>query len=253
MVLLHGNAVDHRLLLPLDRALSGWERIYVDLPGCGQTPPLAPPGGLPDLVRWVGDTVPTLVDRGPYALLGNSLGGLLARTLVAASPDDVLGLALLCPVVDPVHAHRSVPDPTVLERDDAFLATLDPQDRADYAAMAVRQSPETWRAFRDHALPGIRAADLRAMARLARAYALPSSPENAGFLFTGATTVITGRQDHVVGFEDHEALRPYYPEATFHVLDRAGHNAHLDQPAAVTAHLTDWLARVGSTGKSIDS
>lgn len=248
LVLLHGNAVDHRLLLPLDHALdrAGWERIYLDLPGCGRTAPLDPPGGLAELVAWLGGVLPTVVGHEPYALIGNSLGGLLARSLVAADPGGVLGLALLCPVVDPVHARRRVPEQVVLERDDALLARLEPADRADYTAMAVIQSPQNWRAFRDHALPGVRAANLRAMARLARAYELPAAPEDPDFRFTRPTTVITGRQDHVVGFEDQERLLTHYPTATLHVLDRAGHNAHLDQPDQVAAHLSEWLESVSA-------
>lgn len=247
LILLHGNAVDHRLLLPLDDALQrvqGWERVYVDLPGCGQTPPLDPPGGLPDLVGWLRQTVPTLVDGQPYALLGNSMGGLLARTLVASAPEQILGLALLCPVVDPVHERRRVPEQTVLQRHETLLAELSPEDRAEYTGVAVLQSATSWRAFRDHALPGLRAADLRAMARLARAYDLPTAPEQTGFALDRPAVVLTGRQDHVVGYEDQLSLLPHYPRATYAVLDRAGHNAHLDQPGLVAAHLTEWLTRI---------
>lgn len=247
LVLLHGNAVDHRLLLPLDDSLQqapGWERIYVDLPGCGGTPPLGPPGGLPELVDWVLATVPDLVDGRRFAVLGNSLGGLLARALVASAPERVLGLGLLCPVVDPAHARRHVPEQVVLQRNDTLLAELSEQDRADYAGVAVVQSAATWRAFRDHALPGSRCANLRAMARLARAYDLPQAPERPGFVFDRPSVIITGRQDHVVGCTDQAQLLPHFPRASFAVLDRAGHNAHLEQPGLVGAHLTEWLTRI---------
>jgi pimeloyl-ACP methyl ester carboxylesterase len=246
LLLIHGNAVDHRLLLPLDDALDragGWERIYLDLPGCGQTPPLEAPGGLPQVADWLLEVVPELVGGQPYALLGNSMGGLLARSVAAAAPEQILGLALLCPVVDPVHARRHVPEQTVLQRNPTLLAELDPQDRDDYAALAVVQSATTWRAFRDHALPGVRAANLRAMARLARAYDLPV-PERPGSALERPAVVLTGRQDHVVGYEDQVGLLAHYPRATCAVLDRAGHNAHLDQPELVAAHLTEWLGRI---------
>ena len=56
---------------------------------------------------------------------------------------------------------------------------------------------------------------------------------------------MTGRQDHVVGHRSAAALVDrHYPHATTVVLDRAGHNVHLDQPALTAALLDDWLSRM---------
>lgn len=49
LVLIHGNAVDHRLLVALDHRLDGFERHDVDVPGFGRTPAPAGAGGLPEL------------------------------------------------------------------------------------------------------------------------------------------------------------------------------------------------------------
>lgn len=43
LVMVHGNGVDHRLLLELDEVFAApgrWERIHVDLPGFGRSPAL---------------------------------------------------------------------------------------------------------------------------------------------------------------------------------------------------------------------
>ena len=48
LVAVHGNGVDHRLLLALDDCFAqggDWERIYLDLPGFGETAPLDDAGG----------------------------------------------------------------------------------------------------------------------------------------------------------------------------------------------------------------
>ncbi|SCL13576.1 hypothetical protein [Micromonospora inyonensis] len=52
LVAIHGNGVDHPLLLALDDCPAEpgcGERIYLDLPGFGGTPPLDGTGGLPAL------------------------------------------------------------------------------------------------------------------------------------------------------------------------------------------------------------
>jgi pimeloyl-ACP methyl ester carboxylesterase len=249
VVLVHGNGVDHRLLLPLDRAFEqagGWERIYVDLPGFGQTPRLPEPGGIQELADWLAELIPVIVGDRDFALVGSSLGGLLARHLAARNPQQVLGMALLATVVDPAHNRRILPEPVVPISDDELLSSLDPDDRVEYEPMAVSQSPENWQRFRDHALPGIRAADPVAATRLAEAYELREVPEQPDSVFDRPVLIVTGRHDTVVGYRDHARLLDHYPHATYAVLDRAGHNVHLDQPDAVHALLRDWLRRLAT-------
>ncbi|MCQ9165850.1 MULTISPECIES: alpha/beta fold hydrolase [unclassified Arthrobacter] len=243
LIAVHGNGVDHRLLLALDDCFAGdgdWERIYLDLPGFGETAPLDDVGGLPELAQWLVEMIRELVEEGPFALLANSMGGLLARHVVAALPDQVMGLALIAPAVEPDAALRRLPKFEVLECDAGVLDALTPADREEFAGIAVRQDDESWKAFRDHALPGIRAADQAAMDRLSRRYFLEERPEDVFNQFDGPTVIITGRQDHVVGFEDQFTLLMHYPRASYVVIDGAGHNVHLERPAVVEATLRDW-------------
>lgn len=248
LLLLHGNEVDHRFLLDLEDLFderSPWERLHLDLAGFGRTPALPAPGGLPQLADWLGRVAGELLDGRGFAVIGSSLGGLLARDLVARRPERCLGIALLAPVVDPVHAHRTLPPAEVLEPDDALLASLDPEDAALYAELAVVPSRENWERFRATALPGLRAADRGAVARLAADYTLPRLPDAALEELDAPVLLVMGRQDAVVGHEDQLALARRLPRATTAVLDRAGHNLHLDQPVAVRDLLRHWLAAVG--------
>lgn len=253
LIAVHGNGVDHRLLLALDDCFAApgrWERIYLDLPGFGATPPPAGSGGLPELADWLDAVITDLVGEAPFALLANSLGGLLAREIVARRPDQVQGLALIAPVVDPIGTARRRPPRTVTDRDEDLLDALAPEDREEFEGIAVRQTPASWRRFRDHALPGVRAADPDAMGRLAQRYRLPRVPEAESAPYEGPTLILTGRQDHVVGFEDQFALLPHYPGATYLALDSAGHNVHLEQPEASRTALQEWAERVGPPERS---
>lgn len=242
---LHGNGVDHRLLLPLDGCfvVAEWERLYLDLPGFGRTPPLPDPGGLPELADWLVDQVAQLVGERRFAVLASSLGGLLARHLLAEFGTQVAGLALVAPVVFPDPAERALPDRTVIERDEALLAHLDSGEREQFTTIAARQTADSWHAFRDHALPGIRTAHPEAMARLSQRYFLDPAPGSAA-LFDRPTLIITGKQDHIVGHADQLVLLDHFTAATYVALDGAGHNVHLEQPAIAGQLVRDWASRV---------
>ena len=251
LLLVHGFCVDHRLLLALDGAIDahgGWRRIYVDLPGMGRSEA----GPEIDSSDAVADAVVTFVRQElgdePFAVLGSSYGGMIARHLVAQLPDQVLGLALLAPLVEADPAGRDVPGQVVLREDAALLASLDPDDAREYAEIAVEQTPEGWALFREHALPGLRSYRPEVIERLRARYALTAEPETYSRPFFRPTLLVAGRQDHVVGHRPATALMDrHYPHATTAVLDRAGHNVHLDQPALTAALLQDWLARMDAS------
>lgn len=200
-----------------------------------------PPGGLPALIDWVDRLVSEEIGSRKFAVLANSLGGLIARELVARRFSQIRAIALIAPVVDPRIEFRALPPREIVAEDPDFLNTLSPEEASAFSGMAVVQDPENWERFRDAALPGIRAADQRALAQLAADYRVEGPlPEQRFGRFEGPTLIVAGRQDHVVGFQDQLALAASYPRATIAVLDRAGHNVHLDQPSLVEALLRAW-------------
>jgi pimeloyl-ACP methyl ester carboxylesterase len=61
--------------------------------------------------------------------------------------------------------------------------------------------------------------------------------------------VIAGRQDHVTGYRDAWRILENYPRGTFTVLDRAGHNVHIEQNQLFQALVGEWLDRVRESMK----
>ena len=249
ILIIHGFCVDHRLLLGLDPALASqgeWKRVYIDLPGMG----MSAAGPQIDSADAVAEAVVAFARRTfgaeKFAVLGNSFGGMIARHIAAEFGDQVLGIALLCPVVVAEHGSRTVPSQTVLRKDKLLLESLDAVDRSDYEAMAVVQSSENWALFRDSVLPGLRAFDQAAIERISGRYALSIEPEERVPKFEGPAVFIMGRQDHVVGFQDQIELSDHYLQSTIAILDRAGHNGHLDQHEITATLLQEWLVRMES-------
>jgi pimeloyl-ACP methyl ester carboxylesterase len=238
----HGWTPDHRLMLgclePLFATRPGYRRLYPDLPAMGKSPA--------DDVKSTDDVLAALeefVDEqidGPFLLIGESYGGYLARAMAHRRPDQVAGLALICPTGTNVHAQdRTVPEFEVRRSDDV---ELEPELAAQFDGMAVVRTAETARRFAEEILPGLHVADREGMARIFERWELSAGPELG--TYDKPALFLTGRQDNVTGYEDVYALLPHYPYASFAVLDTAGHNLQIEQPALFNALMGEWLDRV---------
>lgn len=244
VVALHGFGPDRRLMAgmlePVLGELDGFRRVYLDLPGCGSSA-AREIRSTADVLAAVEQTVTDTVGDEPFLLVGESYGGYLATELTRQRPDQVLGLALVCPVVVPMHAERTVPKHTVIERDETLMSSLDADELATFEPLAVVQTRETFERFCAEIGSGLVTADDEALERIqSGGYALP---ECEALSYDRPTLILTGRQDSVVGYADQWALLERFPRATFAVLDAAGHNAQIERPDVTSILLRDWLAR----------
>ncbi|MGV8849368.1 MAG: alpha/beta fold hydrolase [Propionibacteriaceae bacterium] len=140
LLVLHGAGADHREAEAcFESALDspGLQRIYPDLPGMGLTP-------ASESVRSSDDVLTTLlgfadrITHGlPYLLVGHSAGGYFALAMATRRPEQVAGLALVCPLIAGV---RDVPEHRVLTDsgdlgDDDFCGYFVVQTPGDAAAI----------------------------------------------------------------------------------------------------------------------
>lgn len=247
LFMIHGQGIDHRLLLALEPALEQcgiFERIYIDLPGMGSSPALDGEGSLQEYAQWLEARIASIAAGRKFALLGNSMGGLLAQHIADRFPGRILGLALLASVVYPQQAQRSLPARQIAHTDEHLFSKLDAQDTIAYKEMSVVQTEENWLAFQRFALPGIRSANLRALARLGKRYVLEPLPVHGTRVEDFPTLILCGTLDHICGFDDQLALLRRYQQADYQVIERAGHNLHLDAPQQVHQALLDWAQKV---------
>lgn len=244
LVMVHGFAVDHRILLPLEDMVGDrpFRRVYVDLPWAegAEDTGAATPGEVADAVL---EEVREVAAGEPFAVLGSSFGAMVARHVAHELRAQCAGLATLAGVFEMDHAKRRLPGHQVVRPDDAVVAEAGDL-REEFTEMAVLQTPAAFRAFRRHVAPGMRGADQAVLTRLGERYAEAPVPEAAAAPFEAPSLHVLGRQDHVVGHEDGWALREHYVRGTFVTLDAVGHNLHLERPAVVGALVADWLDRV---------
>jgi pimeloyl-ACP methyl ester carboxylesterase len=232
-------------MLPLERMISDmpWRRLYLDLPwAAGSTGSTA--ASALDVAEEVLAAISDHLGGEPFALIGQSYGGMLARHVAHVLRGQVLGLATIAGVTETEHRARRVPQHTVLVVEPAALEQAG-DAREAFTTAHVVQTTETLGAFMTSVLPGERGADQAVMERIAARYGLPVEPEIAHPLpFTAPSLHVFGRQDDVVGYEDGWLLREHYPRGTYAVLDTAGHGVHLERPGLTAALIRDWLSRV---------
>ena len=133
---LHGWTPDHRqmeaCLEPVLATRPGYRRLYPDLPGMGATP-AAVVAGSDDVLASVRRFVDEQLGDRPFLLVGQSYGGYLARALVGELGEQVVGLALICPVVVPETEDRMLPEHRVLRAEPGVLDGVEPTLATEFA------------------------------------------------------------------------------------------------------------------------
>jgi pimeloyl-ACP methyl ester carboxylesterase len=249
MVSLHGFTLDHRSMVgclePIFKQRQGWQRVYLDLPGHGQTPGLEWIQSSDDVLELIFDFIDAVIPDKQYVVAGLSYGGYLTRGLVNRNPDRVDGVLLIVPRIVSDPQARALPEKKVIARDEELLAELSPSDRADFEDVAVVQTREHWQRISEEIKPAVNVADKVFLERLnPRTDDFSFAIDSPSFTFEKPTLIVVGRQDHWVGYRDAWNILENYPRGTFAVLDRAGHALPLEQSVLFTSLVHEWLDRV---------
>ncbi len=233
VLVLHGAGVDHReaeaCFEPALGAHHGLRRIYPDLPGMGRTPAPLTVRSADDVLDVLLGFVQELLGQQPARIVGHSAGGYYGYGVAVRRPDQVAGLALVCPLLPGV---RDVPEhrPVVAAKD-----LGDEQFRSYF----VVQTPSMLVRYQRLVAPAIPLVDTPAMERIGERWelSLPNGPA-----YAGPTLVVAGRQDSAVGYAAALDLFDHHPRATLAILDGAGHALPHEQPQILAALLDQWLA-----------
>jgi pimeloyl-ACP methyl ester carboxylesterase len=248
VLLIHGWQGDHRYMQAdvdaVFEAAGGWRRIYLDLPGHGQTPAPSALRSQEQVMSLLTGAVDVLFPDRPFAVAGSSYGGYPTLGLVRSMPERLLGAALLVPDLPAPDGTRTAPAHVTIRRDLTAFADL----AADEQWIPERLVDQTRRALeqiREHDVPAMRIADQAFLERLGADYQLPDRLRVPGSPFARPSVILTGRQDALAGYEAAWSLLPEFPRATFATLDLAGHwLGRVERPAPFRALLADWIDRM---------
>lgn len=249
IVLLHGYYPDYRLMSgcmePVFQQRKGYKRVYIDLPGMGQSQSADWIISSDDMLDVVFQAIETILPGENFLLAGESYGGYLSRGVLRKAAHRVDGLLLICPAIVTDSGKRNLPEHTVLASDASLLARLTKEEAEGFCANDTVQTEEVYLRYRNEIECGVKLANDAFLKRLRQTgYGFSFDVDGPNGRYEKPTLFLAGRQDSVVGYRDAWAILENYPRATFAVLDRAAHNLQIEQSGLFSALVLEWLDRV---------
>jgi len=225
LVLLGGTACDDRLFAPLLERLDWPVTQVMPLAGAETTDDLAA----------------RLLAQAParFALLGFSLGGIVALEMIAQAPERIAGLALLDTTARPDPAENAAQRRLAVDKAraagmegyiaDAWAELVSPAhaDNAELRGLITAMARDSGIAL------------LAAQAELAINRA-DSRPRLGAIAVP--TLILAGADEAVCPLAAHQELADGIAGARYFTIPQAGHFAPLENPASVARHVRDWLA-----------
>jgi pimeloyl-ACP methyl ester carboxylesterase len=251
VLMLHGWSLSHRHLLatmePAFASRDGWRRLYLDLPGHGQTPGRKWISSQDKILEVVLAFIDKVVPGQRLAVVGASAGAYLARGVAYHRSGLLDGLLLVVPMIIADDARRIVPPHTSIVRDPQLMAALEPADAEVMTELAVVQSRRIVDALHEQMPSAEDPGDTDFQTGIRndpRKYGFSFDVDHVAAPMAAPTLIVAGRQDSVVGYRQAWEIIENYPRGTFVVLDRAGHLLEMEQEEVFRVLVGEWLDRV---------
>lgn len=243
LVLLHGYLGSAEMWRDqVDRFADAFDVVTPDLAGFGARAAETSPD---TIEGHAADVLASLDAKGirRFALVGHSMGGMIAQSIAASAPDRVTHLVL----------YGTGPRGVLPDRFEPIAASRQ-RLRTDGVAATARRIAETW--FREGA--GAEAYPIceRISARVGLQAALAGLDAMERWdgrgdlaLITSPTLVLWGDRDRSYGWSQPEALWRGVPGASLAVIPGCAHNVHQEKPRIFEMILEDFLTSAPASEK----
>ncbi|KAJ5512619.1 hypothetical protein N7463_002171 [Penicillium fimorum] len=253
VLIIHGWQMEGRVeeldFEPIFSKIPGFRRIYVDLPGMGRTP-ASNVKDMDEIYLRLVQFIDSRLGRSRFLLVGSSCGGYLARAIAQKYIEQVDGLLLRVPLIEPKDSMRDVDDFKPLVTNEQLMSNISAEDRTILGNVLI-QTPAYIKALKARyekiILPADKAADNKVLDPIRadpHRYQLSFSLDNENAKFFAPTLVVCGRQDESVGYRDSLRLLELYPRSTYVILDRGTHGLPIDETSVFEALVRDWIFRI---------
>ncbi len=247
LIILHGFSLDaismQRAIEDTSLRLKGFKRIYVDLPGMGQSPRHGLTNDTDTMLDLICRFITRIIGDHPFIIMGFSYGGYLAQGIAKKFRNQILGEILICPVVYSNPHKRRVAPITSREIDGEFLNTLNESKREELMETMVVINNRTYNRVESDFFRAEALCDKEFTRALFQEGYHSSFIEEDNMIHQHKTLIFLGYQDNVVGYLDMIDNLHRYPKATVNLLTNASHSFFLEQPKQFEYILNSWLTQ----------
>ena len=243
LVVLPSFSLDHATMAatvePVFADLHGWQRLYVDLPGTGGSPPgEAQSDAVLDAV--VGTIGAELGDE-RLAVIGWSFGGYLAAGLTRRLPMQVSGLMMVCTSFKIRPEDRDLTGALTSNPQPGWLSRVPPTLHGHFTHAVGLQSAEV--SERISAALNLNGPTDEAYLTALRINGFALSDEATPTECDAPVCFLNGQRDRVAGFASLSGALGSFERATYTSISSAGHYLPLEQPALFAAVTRSWLTQ----------
>ncbi|MGY3777738.1 alpha/beta fold hydrolase [Isobaculum melis] len=233
LVFLHGYAVDHHIMSeafePILSNHQEYQRIYIDLPGMGNS--IASPNlkNADDLAEVLIEFLNSLLKNQSFILFGNSYGGYLSLELTFKLKERVKGLFLLCPVVIASSQNRTVPLQVEVVAEEPISVSENTAYFDDFQGMMMLQNQQTWQCYQESVVTGLQLRNKQFIQQFQQnGYQLSTEEKMRTERSSVPTMLLLGKQDQQVGYQDQLFLVERFKNLSCYIDNFAGHNFQID-------------------------
>ena len=250
LLMIHGFAPDHRLMKGCMESIftnrKHYRRIYFDLPGMGKTKAPEWLKSSDQMLDIILEFIDKIIPNQKFIIASESYGCYLARGILLKRPKFVDGILFICPLIIPQPKNRDLPKNfKVIMKDSKLISSLSPSDAEELENSLVIQSRDIWERYREEVFSGVKIADQNFLDKIfLDNYEFSFKVDQLLTLCNKPTLFLLGRQDKSVGYRDAWKIIEDYPNATFAILDQAGHNLQIEKANLFNSLVNDWLDRV---------
>lgn len=253
VVIIHGwewsGKVEELDFEPIFSKAPGFHRFYLNLPGMGGAPANSVKN-LDDMYLRLTQFIDARFGKSRFLLLGTSCGGYLAHALAQRYVEQVDGVLLRVPLIEPQNSLRDLDPFQPLVVNEELISTMHSEDKTLLGNIYIQTSAyikslkAKYENAYNSAAKGVDKEVIDAIRSDQHRYQLSPSSVNTQTKVPAPTLIICGRHDPVVGYRDSLRLLELYPRSTYAVLDRGTHNLPVDENDLFEALVRNWLARV---------
>ena len=250
ILMIHGFTPDHRLMKgcmePIFKNRKNFSRIYFDLPGMGRTSGPEWLKSSDQMLNIVLEFIDKVIPNQKFLIASESYGCYLARGILLKRSKLIDGVLFICPLIIPQPEKRDLPkNYKILIKDSKLISSLNPSEVEELQSSLIVQRNEIWERYKDEVQSGLKIADQSFLNRIFPAnYEFSFNIDELLKLYEKPVLFLLGRQDDTVGYRDAWKIIESYPNATFAILDQAGHNLQIEKANLFNSLVNDWLDRV---------